>query len=754
MLNSVRRLFQSNSQKATPYQRGGETPYAIYMTPDGRQLPISIKTDLQITDLSAWTGNRQALDGSEPEIPANEWGYARAATSSVWAHNCIDVRAQLVAAIMRKAGHVANKADGTALQNHRLMQAIARAWTAYRQDVFYEWEYNRCAYGENYTELVSEYVYSVGFASTLRVINPLQIEPVIQNGAITYFQLSQEGRGMVSLECDDISFDRIKNPEDDYRGLSLLKLALSAVNIDMHVQTTTRSHYRNNLRPGIIFSIKDRFLENGRTIKDSDWTRFIQNIRDQAKGTRNAYRPLALDLPVDVTVVDPPSMEEQGKISDTQKERIAAAFRVPVGLVTFSDQKYQLSPEQRRYLYQEVLIPECEHLAMVVNADILPFFDSSGNVEFKLDEKLISALTEDQAVKAASLGTQFQSAQITFNQMQDGLGLPKQIGGDFYLFPSGFVPVQQNDLMSLSAATLQPAPAVPPTAQASAPIAAQAVDTEQIHTHEPAAEIDITNHPAIIHAKHATAEDELAAWSKAYKNSGRNKAARFTTYLIREEVQAGIKAALDTGDESAIKAAFETARETLAVKAIQATRLEFEASFGDVLSEALAGNLTRTRFGTITRAMLRSYARKAYSDGLKDGGIDEPVLTSDDEQALSDYLATQSVYVTDLGKALFKDETVTNEQADAKPVMWWNKSVYPAYSLGLLQADENGLYVWNTGRTEKHCNSCLAMNGQKHRLKDYHKRKILPKSDVLDCTGMFCDCGITRTTGRESGNWI
>src|SRR5690606_15302107 len=105
-----------------------------------------------------------------------------------------------------------------------------------------------------------------------------------------------------------------------------------------------------------------------------------------------------------------------------------------------------------------------------------------------------------------------------------------------------------------------------------------------------------------------------------------------------------------------------------------------------------------------------------------------------------------------LGDKLFSDQGVTDGQAEHKPEMWFNKSLMPFYNAGRLSADQNGMYGWAMGDTEEHCASCLAADGQKHRLKEWFESGVVPQSDQLECHGFECKCQLYRTKGRASGS--
>ncbi len=191
------------------------------------------------------------------------------------------------------------------------------------------------------------------------------------------------------------------------------------------------------------------------------------------------------------------------------------------------------------------------------------------------------------------------------------------------------------------------------------------------------------------------------------------------------------------------------------IKAIQATRLDFEAEFEDVLAAARGGQIDRRAWANRTRTLLRRYGEKAYRDGLKDGGVvydDTEPLDPDDRADLNGLLGTQSQYVTELGRVVFRTERgVSDGQAAVKPALWFNKSVLPFYQAGLVSADKNGLYSWSYNPLKQNCQTCLEAAKQVHRLKVWHTFDLVPNSSRLICKGFFCGCQLHKAEGRSIG---
>lgn len=187
-----------------------------------------------------------------------------------------------------------------------------------------------------------------------------------------------------------------------------------------------------------------------------------------------------------------------------------------------------------------------------------------------------------------------------------------------------------------------------------------------------------------------------------------------------------------------------------AAKAIQATRVLFEDTFADILASARAEDINRRRAGTLVRAEIGRFIELAFADGLKDGGVDDAALDDEDRELVNNLKAAQSAFVTDFLNTVYKTG-ISDDQAAGKPEQWFNGSVYPAYIAGLQSAAGNMMMRWSLGRTEKHCRSCLALNGQVHRLKDFINNGFYPKSDALICgPGKHCDCTVTPAPGEKA----
>lgn len=197
----------------------------------------------------------------------------------------------------------------------------------------------------------------------------------------------------------------------------------------------------------------------------------------------------------------------------------------------------------------------------------------------------------------------------------------------------------------------------------------------------------------------------------------------------------------------------------LAEKVIQATRIDFEDAFADAITARQKGEMTAARFGIVARGLLRRYGLQALRDGLEDGGVQtvdsegNPLPLEPDEQAVyDDWLIDQSVFVSNFGKSLSVGEPV---DPAARAVMWGNKSLMLMYDEGIASANGNAMMEFAGDDGDESCKTCQRLKGQRHRMKDWKRRRLRPQVDTenFKCGGWRCKHVLVRTTERAKGRF-
>ena len=179
-----------------------------------------------------------------------------------------------------------------------------------------------------------------------------------------------------------------------------------------------------------------------------------------------------------------------------------------------------------------------------------------------------------------------------------------------------------------------------------------------------------------------------------------------------------------------------------------------EAGIGNMLSgytdalreliQSLLRGGPRTSNADFRREMkgqIRDYAREGFRVAWEEGGGDVAEAKPDELSKIHDWSKEQQAHVNDFSDWL----TAKESDLDAVPdrVALW-AAAYESFLNDVKTAamgDPMGKWVY--GDTE-HCDTCLELNGQTHRLSYYKENGYYPRKPgaEMDCGGYHCDCEV------------
>ena len=148
------------------------------------------------------------------------------------------------------------------------------------------------------------------------------------------------------------------------------------------------------------------------------------------------------------------------------------------------------------------------------------------------------------------------------------------------------------------------------------------------------------------------------------------------------------------------------------------------------------------------KALLREYAPRAYVEGMRDGGIDEP---DDDDKAVadekvSDWLSAQVEFVNDFAKAVGearKDKEQRKSILDR--VGMWADSLRALSELGRAYAMGNVKAEWRLGDRATHTQDCIDFSRLKpHRVTWWTERGRTPPIHL------GCGCALVDVKSGET----
>jgi hypothetical protein len=181
---------------------------------------------------------------------------------------------------------------------------------------------------------------------------------------------------------------------------------------------------------------------------------------------------------------------------------------------------------------------------------------------------------------------------------------------------------------------------------------------------------------------------------------------------------------------------------------------DVKGTYHDTITQALidyfegAGSIAGPR-NSFKRAAIESLGA-AFDQGWQDAGGELPPdgdglewFNARAEQELSfiDELFQQA-------KELRKEEdfdyfTWISQRADG-----YTATVTAVYNAGKMYAGGNIMLTWRYGQAE-HCDTCLHLNGQRHRASWYLARNYIPHKPgaAMDCHGDNCKCDLVDDNG-------
>ena len=176
----------------------------------------------------------------------------------------------------------------------------------------------------------------------------------------------------------------------------------------------------------------------------------------------------------------------------------------------------------------------------------------------------------------------------------------------------------------------------------------------------------------------------------------------------------------------------------------------YDDDLGTLVQELLRGGkrTSKAEFRRTMKSLIKAYGREGLTVAWVEGGGDVEDIQADEVGAMQAWVTEQQSHVNDFADWL----TAKDSDLDAVPgrvAMW--VSAYGSFLRemhALAMGDPVG--EWEYGDTE-HCDTCLELNGQRHRLSWYRKRDYIPQRPgaAMDCGGYRCQCIVKRPKTGE-----
>jgi HK97 family phage portal protein len=276
--------------------------------------------------------------------------------------------------------------------------------------------------------------------------------------------------------------------------------------------------------------------------------------------------------------------------------------------------------------------------------------------------------------------------------------------------------------------------------------------SRHVHRHMEGVETWELDTPDSLHEAQLKELDQWATFLSARR--GKPNTRTFEPNYLRGEKAERIRAAIEAAPPGEEMNVFRAIRQEMAMRDVQATRIQFEDAFDTAIKAALNGHMNRRQWGIEMRRIVLRGINAAYRDGLKAGGVDDEPDQAEQEK-ITELNLNQREYINNLSARLFKDEAVTPEMAEQRAQMWWGNSIQPAYYAGFESAAKNQMVEFVGDDGKESCPDCQRLKGQRHRLKDWTRKNMVPQQDgeSYECGGWQCQHYLAAIEGRARGSW-
>jgi len=192
------------------------------------------------------------------------------------------------------------------------------------------------------------------------------------------------------------------------------------------------------------------------------------------------------------------------------------------------------------------------------------------------------------------------------------------------------------------------------------------------------------------------------------------------------------------------------------LKDIDATGAAFVSDVQAAIEDGVGRVTTKAGTASRIRGAIVRFGKRAYQDGLEDGGVDPDELSEDDLLVIADDNVADSQFVSDLVNEIYSEEGLKGTP-EARAALWIS-TLNQFYYDGIASADKNGMYEFVGDDGVENCNTCKKLKGQVHRMKDWMKKELIPGKDHdnFECGTWEPNCAhyLEKTTGKSKGNWV
>lgn len=182
---------------------------------------------------------------------------------------------------------------------------------------------------------------------------------------------------------------------------------------------------------------------------------------------------------------------------------------------------------------------------------------------------------------------------------------------------------------------------------------------------------------------------------------------------------------------------------------------DINATYHDVIIESLIAYFEGGSVGA-SRQDFKQATIQAFSDAFDAGWVDAGAELPVDDEAL-DWIEARITEEFGYIEELFEEAKELRRDKEFDWFSWataradgYTRTLTELHNQAQVMVRDNVMVTFRLGSTEKHCRSCLKLNGQRHKLSWFVSHGYLPPyGENLECSaGGHCDCTLETDKGE------
>jgi len=271
--------------------------------------------------------------------------------------------------------------------------------------------------------------------------------------------------GEVEYPITAVLRDSTPDPENIYKGLSVVRKASLTVDTDYEMKKWNNRLFHNGARPGVVLSSPVK-------LKDESRERLKQQFDDGYAGSENSFKRLLLEegMTIEPFMLNAQDLDFLASKAFTRDE-ILAMFKVSKTIVGIVEDVNRASAETAEYIYAKRIIkPRLEQFVDFINRRLIAPLDPT--LELGFDDPVPEDVDRKLATANAGL-----NKWLTIDEVRAEYGyeaLPNKLGEVLY------VPINNVPITDLATIVTTPTDETPPETPPEAPEGDETDETKEL----------------------------------------------------------------------------------------------------------------------------------------------------------------------------------------------------------------------------------------------------------------------------------